>query len=93
MIHGFQAGHGTGTDYLEANPIQQLISTRDTVLHNIFLYLNKMYNNLDKYRCLKTLPGYVRGPRALRILQTYWYWIIMVANSGGYYAPPLKGIP
>ena len=30
------------------------------------------------------------GPRAIRILQTYWFQITMVAKSGGYNDPPSK---
>ena len=52
--------------------LQKLAAMREEVLYVIFLDLQKAYDALDKERCLEILEGYSVGPRACRILQTYW---------------------
>ena len=49
----------------------------------IFLYLHKTYDALDRDRCLEILEVYSVGPRACRLLQTYWGRLRMVAKAGG----------
>ena len=51
---------------------KQIITTREAVLHNIFLYLQNFYKALDRDRCLEILAGYGMRLRALRLLRTYW---------------------
>ena len=58
---------------------------REEVIYVISLDLNKVYDALDRSRCLDILEGYGVGPRARRLLQTYWRRLTMVARSGGYY--------
>ena len=52
FLHGFWAGHRTGTSTLEAKLLQQLAALREEVLYMIFLDLHKAYDALDRYRCL-----------------------------------------
>ena len=52
FLHGFRAGCGTGTATLEANMLQQLVSLREEVLYVIYLDLHKLYDALDRSRCL-----------------------------------------
>ena len=52
FLHGFWAGHGTGTATLEAKLLQNLSSLREEVLYVIFLELHKVYDALDRSRCL-----------------------------------------
>ena len=47
-LHGFHAGRGTGTSNPKAKLLQQLIATREVVLHSILLELRKAYNALDR---------------------------------------------
>ena len=49
----------------------------------IFLDLHKVYDALDRDRFLEILEGYGVGPRACRILQTYWGRLRMAARWGG----------
>ena len=58
LLHGFRAGHGTGTTTLEANLLQQLAALREEVLYVIFLDLHKAYDALDRSRCLEILEWY-----------------------------------
>ena len=48
FLHGFQAGHGTGTATLEAKMLQKLEALREEVLYVIFLDLNKFYDAMDR---------------------------------------------
>ena len=57
----------------------------------IFLELHKAYDALDRSRCLEILEGYGVGPRARRLLQSYWRRLTMVARTGGYYGTAFKG--
>ena len=59
------------------------MATREVVLHNILLYLQKAYSELDMDRCIKILAGYGVIPRALWILRTYWGQITMVEKDRG----------
>ena len=40
---------------------------------------------------LELLAAYGVGPRTLRLLQTYWDVLTMVAKSDGYFGHALKG--
>ena len=83
FLHGFRAGCGTGTATLEAKLLQQLAALSEEVLYVIFLDLHKAYDALDRSRCLEILEGYGVGPRAHRLLRTYWGRLTMVARAGG----------
>ena len=85
VLHGFRAGRGTGNATLEAKLLQQLAAMRGEVLYVIFLDLTKVYDTLDRSRCLGILEGYGVGPGARRLLRNYWRRLTMAARSGGYY--------
>ena len=57
----------------------------------IFLGLHKVYNALDRSRCLEILEGYGVGPRARELLRNYWHRLTMVAWAGGYYGTTFRG--
>ena len=84
-IHGFRAGRVTGTTTLEVKLLQQVLALKEAVLHAIFLDLQKAYDALDRSRCMDILEEYGVGPRAFRILCSYWERLMMVARAGGYY--------
>ena len=56
----------------------------------IFMDLHKVYDALDRSRCLGILEGYGMGPRALRLLRLYWVRLRMVARPGVYYGSPFR---
>ena len=91
FLHIFWAGRGTGTATLEAKLLQQLAALREEVLYVILLDLHKAYDALDRSRCLEILEGYGVGPRARRLLLTYWRRLTMVARAGGYYGMAFQG--
>ena len=84
FLHGFRAGRGTWTATLKLKLLQQVAAFRGEVFHEIFLYLHKAYDALDRSRCLGILEGYGVGPRALCLLRLYWTRLCMVARVGGY---------
>ena len=61
------------------------------MIHAIFLDLQKVYNALDRSRCLDILEVYGVGPRDLRLLFRYCERLQMVAHMGGYYGELLRG--
>ena len=92
VLQGFQTVRRTGNASHEAKLLQQLKSMRETVLHKIFLDLQKAYDALDWNLCLDILAVYVVVPREIQLLLTYWVQLTMVYNAREYYAPPtLKG--
>ena len=57
FLHMFWAGRGTCTAPLEAKLLQQLAALREEVLYVIFLDLLKVYDVLDRSRCLNIMEG------------------------------------
>ena len=64
---------------------------REEVLYMIFLDLHKVYDALDRSRCLEILEGYGIRPRARKLLTNYWHRLTMVARAGGYYGTDFQG--
>ena len=77
--HGFRAGRGTGTATLESKLLQKLAAMREEVLYVILLDLAKVYDTLDRSRCLGILEGYGVGPGARQLLSNYWRRLTMAA--------------
>ena len=63
----------------------------EAVLFKVFLDLWKTYNALDRERALELLAAYGVGTRTVRLLQTYWDQLIMVAKARGYFGRLFKG--
>ena len=63
----------------------------EAVLFKVFLDLWKTYNALDRERALELLAAYGVGTRTVRLLQTYWKQLTMVAKAGGYFRRMFKG--
>ena len=83
FLHGLWAGRGSGTTTFKAKLLHQLVAMREEVLHVIFLYLHKTYDNLDKDRCLEILEVYRVSLQSHCILQVYWDRLWVVARVGG----------
>ena len=69
FLYGLLAGQGIGTATLEAKMLQHIEALREEVLYVIFLDLHKVYDALDRSRCLDILEGYGVGPQDRRPLQ------------------------
>ena len=90
-LHVFWVGWGTGTASFKGNLLQQITAMREAVLFKDLLDLWKSYNALDWERALDLLAAYEVRTRTVRLLQTYWDQLIMVAKAGGYFGRLFKG--
>ena len=91
ILHRFHASIGTGTSSVKAKLLQQLVAIREEVLYNILLDMLKSYDALDRDRCLGILVEYGVGQSYIRLLQRYWYFLTIVAQTGQYFGTPFKG--
>ena len=82
ILHFVQACRDTGTPSLKAKLLQQLTIMREEVLYVIFLDLHKLYDALDRNRCMDILAGYRVGPWYHRILRHCWDRLTMVDFIG-----------
>ena len=57
-LHGSRLVRGKVTASLKSNLLQHIISMREAILYKIFLDIQKVYNTLDRDRCLNILSGY-----------------------------------
>ena len=57
----------------------------------VFFDLTKVYDAMDRSRCLETLEGYGVCPNARILLTNYWCRLTMVARAGGYYGTAFGG--
>lgn len=90
VLHGFRHKRGTGTAIIEAKLAQELAAFHQEAFYEIFLDLKKAYDTVDRGRALDIFQQYGVGPKAIRLLQTFWEDQKQVARQGGYYGPPFK---
>ena len=62
------------------------------VLYDILLNLHKYFVVMDLDWCLEILEGYGIVLLSLRLMDQYWYHLVMMARERIYCAPPLKGL-
>ena len=91
VIHGFRIRCGAGTASLEAKLLQHLTSMREVVIHDIFMDLLKVYDDLDREKYLNILVGYNVGPREICLFHTYRGRLTVVVKARGYYPHCFKG--
>ena len=72
VLNGFLERRGTATAIMELNLTQDLASVDQDALLLVFMYLKKVYDNLDHGWLLKTLEGYGKGPKMWGIMVEYW---------------------
>ena len=56
-LHGLSTGRGTRTTSLEAKLLKHIMSMREEVLYDIFLYIHKGYDAPDCGCCLGILAA------------------------------------
>ena len=62
---------GTGTATLEAKLAQQLARLAHYPLFEVFLHIRKVYESLDRGKCLEILRGYKLVPTMDHLLKNY----------------------
>ena len=72
ILHGFCSGRVMGTAIMDLNLAKYLACVYQDPLLLVFLYLRKLYDNLDQFRILHNLEGYGAGPKMRGILAELW---------------------
>ena len=67
---------------MEMKLYQQLPGLVHEPLFQVFLYVQKLYNFLDRGRCMYILRGYGLGLKPQILLQRYWYEQSLVPKAG-----------
>ena len=83
-LHGFRAGRGMGTETLEANLAQQLTGIAHKPPFKVFFDVCKVYNYLDRGRCMEILWDYVMVQNMAHLIAHHWDNRQFVPNVRGF---------
>ncbi len=89
-LHGCHHNRGTGTTIIEVKLAQQLSYLELRPFYSVFLNLRKVFDAMDRERCLMVLEGYGAGPRMIRLISGFWHNAIMVCRAAGNYGTAFK---
>ena len=87
-LHGFTAGRGTGTAIMEVKLAQQLAHLKQVPLYGLFIDLRKVFDAMDRKRCLQILEDRGVSPKIRRLIQRFWSLALLVCKAGGCYGRP-----
>jgi hypothetical protein len=87
-LHGCRDKCGTRTAGIEAKLAQQLAHLEQVPFYGVFLDLKKVFDSMDRERCLLILEGYRVGPRVIRLIQNFWRNAVLVCRASGNYGSP-----
>jgi hypothetical protein len=76
-LHGCRDKRGTRTARIEAKLAQRLAHLEEVPFYRVFLDFKKMFDSIDRERCLLILDGYGVGPRMIRLIWNFGamqYW-------------------
>ena len=90
FLHGFLARRGTVTATTEVKMAQQLAYIEQVPLYGVFIDLRKVYNAMDRGRCLEILKAYGVSPKMLRVIGFFWDHAVLVCRAGGCYGEPFR---
>ena len=82
-LHRFRQGRGTGTATLEAKLVQHLAGIFHKPLFQVLLDANKVYESLDRMKCMEILRGYEIGKNLKSLLDRLWEGQMVVTRAGG----------
>jgi hypothetical protein len=70
-LHGCCNKRGTGTAGIEVRLAQQLAHLKQAPFYGVFLDLKKVFDFMDRERCLLILEGYGVRPRMIRLIRNF----------------------
>jgi hypothetical protein len=77
---------------LEAKLAQQPAHLEQEPFYGVFLDLKKVFNAMDRERCLLILEGYGAGLNMVRLICNFWRDATMVCRVLGYYVGPFCAV-
>ena len=89
-LHGCCSKRRTGTMIVEAKLAQQLSYLELKPFYGVFLDLRKIFDVIDRERCILLLEGYGAGLQMIRLVCGYWRDAIMVCRAAGFYGQAFK---
>ena len=81
-LHGFWKVRGTETMTLEAKLAQKLDRLAHKPLFQVFLYVQKAYDLLDRGKFMDIFRGFGMGPNLALLLSHYWGKQSIVPKAG-----------
>ena len=79
-LHGFRAESVMGTETLESKFAQQLAGLAHEPLFQVFLDIRKVYESLDRGRCMEILQVYDMGKIIARLMAHHWGNLMFVTK-------------
>jgi hypothetical protein len=89
-LHGCWSGRGTGMAILEAKLAQQLAHLEQEPFYGVFLNLKKVFDAMDRERCLLILEGYGTGLNMVRLICNFWRDATMVCHASRNHGGPFR---
>jgi hypothetical protein len=89
-LHGCLAGRGMGTGIIEGKLAQQLAHLEQTPFFGVFINLKKVFDTMDRGRCLAILALHRVGLRMRRLIRNFWDTAMNVCRAKGNYGRPFK---
>ncbi len=89
-LHGCLASRGTGIGIIEAKLAQQLAHLEQMPFFGIFINLQKVFDTMDRSRCLEILALHRVDPKMLRLICNFWDLARNVCRAKGNYIRPFK---
>jgi hypothetical protein len=88
LLHGCRDKRRTGTAVIEAKLAQQLAYLEQAHFYGVFLDLKKVFDSMDRERCLLIFEGYGVGPRMIRLIRNFRRNAVLVCQVSGNYGSP-----
>ncbi len=91
-LHGGLPGQGIGTATIKAKLAQSLAWHNQCLLYQIYVYLKKAYDVLDREQTLNILAAYGVRPRMLHLQKYFWDTakLKLMCCAGGIYGEPFN---
>ncbi len=91
-LHECLAGQGTGTGIIEAKLAQQLAHLEQAPFFGVFIDLKKVFDAMDRGRCLAILALHGVPPQMLRLIHNFWETATNICHAKGNYGRPFKAV-